>query len=442
MRIVRGFRCTGVASVMSVPARRPRTRVRFRHAEAMLLLALAIPSAAIDWRIAQTWSWPAGLIALWLGITALAVGAGLIRHQLRALVSVLAIVSLYALPVVAAIVRWHVAPSSTALIGDGAYQTQLAGDFVLRGIDPYGADYASAGLGAAPWGESFPSPALHHLVTWPGQFVWPLPLQLAARQLGWWDERVFLLVAAGVTWWLLARLFPGVPGRLAATAFFLIPGHSLVAVLGDNDLPMLALVLGALLATDRRRYWLMGLLLGLAVVTKQHALLAVPVVGVWAIVRGAEVRGLLRAAVLASIAAVATLTPFLLWNAGAFFRDTIVFVAGSGVDAYPINGFGLSAFLLSNGVIHGARDAFPFAAIEVVVGVAIWTIGWLWIRARARLGDVLVLAGLAMLLVLYVSRYFHDSHLLLGAELVLAGLVARMRAPAPLPAAGAAVLAA
>ena len=359
-----------------------------------------------------------------------------------ALVSVLAIVSLYALPVVAAIVRWHVAPSSTALIGDGAYQTQLAGDFVLRGIDPYGADYASAGLGAAPWGESFPSPALHHLVTWPGQFVWPLPLQLAARQLGWWDERVFLLVAAGVTWWLLARLFPGVPGRLAATAFFLIPGHSLVAVLGDNDLPMLALVLGALLAADRRRYWLMGLLLGLAVVTKQHALLAVPVVGVWAIVRGAEVRGLLRAAVLASIAAVATLTPFLLWNAGAFFRDTIVFVAGSGVDAYPINGFGLSAFLLSSGVIHGARDAFPFVAIDVLVGVAIWTVGWLWIRARAELGDVLVLAGLALLLVLYVSRYFHDSHLLLGAELVLAGLVARMRAPAPLPAAGAAVLAA
>ena len=408
----------------------------------MLLLALAIPSAAIDWRIAQTWSWPAGLTALWLAITGLAIGAGLLRHQLRALVSVLAIVSLYALPVVAAIVRWHVAPSSTALIGDGAYQTQLAGDFVLRGIDPYGADYASAGLGAAPWGESFPSPALHHLVTWPGQFVWPLPLQLAARQLGWWDERVFLLVAAGVTWWLLARLFPGVPGPLAATAFFLIPGHSLVAVLGDNDLPMLALVLGALLAADRRRYWLMGLLLGLAVVTKQHALLAVPVVGVWAIVRGAEVRGLLRAAALASIAAVATLTPFLLWNAGAFFRDTIVFVAGSGVDAYPINGFGLSAFLLSSGVIHGARDAFPFVATEVVVGVAIWTIGWLWIRARARLGDVLVLAGLAMLLVLYVSRYFHDSHLLLGAELVLAGLVARMRAPAPLPAAGAAVLAA
>ena len=61
------------------------------------------------------------------------------------------------------------------------------------------------------------------------------------------------------------------------------------------------------------------------------------------------------------------------------------------------------------------------------MGVVVWTIGWWRIRARARLADVLLFAGLALLLVLYVSRYFHDSHLLLGGELILAGLVARTR---------------
>lgn len=433
MRIDPSFRCTGVASVVNLPARRPRTRILFLHGEALLLVLLAIPSAAIDWRIAQVWSWPAGLTALWVGATTVAIAAGLIRPQIRAAVARLVIASLYAVPVAGAIIRWHLVPSGTALIGDGAYQTQLAGDFLLRGINPYGADYASAGLAAAPWAESFPSPALHHLVTWPGQFLWPLPLQLAARLVGWWDERVFLLLAAGLIWWLLTTLLPGVPGRLAAIAFFLVPGHSLVAVLGDNDLPMLALVLAALLAADRRRYLLMGLLLGLAVVTKQHALLAVPLVGAWAVVRGADLRTLLRAAAPAAMVALAMIAPFLVWNAGAFLRDTVGFVAGSGLDAYPINGFGLSAFLLSSGVIHGARDAFPFAAVEVVVGVAVWTIGCRWIRARARLADVLVFTGLAMLAVLFVSRYFHDSHLLLGAELILAGLVARPRAPAESP---------
>jgi hypothetical protein len=392
----------------------------------MILLALlAIPTAAIDSRIAAIWSWPAVLIGVWLGGTAVVIAVGFSWPRLRALLSFIAVAALYAVPIAGAILRWHFVPSRMALIGDAAYQTQLAGDFLLKGIDPYGADYGRAGLASAPWGESFPSPALHHLVTWPGQVLLPLPLQFVARLAGWWDERVFLLLAAGAIWWLLLRLMPGVPGRLAAIAFFLIPGHSLVAVLGDTDLPMLALTLAALLAADRRRYALMGVLLGLAVVTKQHALLAIPLVAALAVVRGGDRRALLRAAAVAAAAALITIAPFLAWNAGAFIRDTVVFVAGSGVDAYPINGFGLSTFLLSIGVIHGARDAFPFALIEVAVGLAVWLAGWYWIRTRARLTDVLVFSGLAMLAVFYVSRYFHDTHLLLGAELILAGLVAR-----------------
>jgi hypothetical protein len=389
----------------------------------MLLLALAIPTAAIDWRIAQTWSWPAALTALWMAGTGIAIAVGLSRSQLRPVASLTAVLSLYALPVMGAIVRWHLVPSRTALIGDGAYQTRLAGDFLLRGIDPYGADYAAAGLSTAPWSEPFPSPALHHLVTWPGQFLWPLPLQMIGRLIGWWDERIFLLVTAGLIGWLLLMLLPGVAGRLALLGFFLIPGHSLIAVLGDNDLPMLALVLGALLAAERRRFLLMGLLLGLAVVTKQHAVLALPLVAAWAVVRGAGWRTLVRASALAVGAGIVVLAPFVAWNPGAFIQDTVVFLAGSGVDAYPINGIGLSAFLLSSGLIHGPRDAFPFAVIEAVIGVVVWGAAWHWIRDRARLGDVLTFVGLALLLVLYVSRYFHDTHLLLGGELILAGVV-------------------
>src|SRR4030081_2610120 len=245
------------------------------------------------------------------------------------------------------IVRWHLVASPPAPIGDGAYQTQLAGDFVLHGIDPYGADYGRAGLAAAPWAEGFPSPALHQLVTWPGQFLFPLPLQALSKLLfGWWDERAFLLLAAAAIWILLGALLPGVPGRLAAVALFLVPGHSLLAVLGDNDLPVVALLLAALLAAQHRRFLLMGLLLGCAIATKQHALLAVPLIVVWAGVRGADVRIIARAAVTGAAVVAAFLLPFVLWDPAAFIRDTVVFVVGSGTDAYPINGFGLSAMLL------------------------------------------------------------------------------------------------
>jgi hypothetical protein len=397
-----------------------------QHGDTLVLILLGLPTAAIDWQIAVTWALPAWIPALVAGLVLALIGTMLARPAWKVFATVAAVGLLYALPVVGGILRWLLVASPRALIGDGAYQTQLAGDFVLHGIDPYGADYGRAGLAAAPWGESFPSPALHHLVTWPGQFLFPLPLQAVSKLvLGWWDERVFLLLVAAAIWILLGALFPGTPGRMAAVAVFLVPGHSLLAVLGDNDLPVVALLLAALLAAQHRRFLLMGLLLGCAIATKQHALLAVPLIVVWASVRGADARTIARAALAGTAAVAALVLPFVLWDAAAFVRDTVVFVVGSGTDAYPINGFGLSAILLSAGVIHGSRDAFPFALLEIAAALLVWTAGWRWLRRSVPPSDVLILLGLVFTSVLFVSRYFHDTHLLLGVEMIVAGLASR-----------------
>ncbi|HTD79879.1 MAG TPA: hypothetical protein VK898_19750, partial [Chloroflexota bacterium] len=64
--------------------------------------------------------------------------------------------------------------------------------------------------------------------------------------------------------------------------------------------------------------------------------------------------------------------------------------------------------------------------LEIAVAAGLWTIGWRWIHARRRLADVVMFIGITMLAVLYVSRYFHDSHLLLGSELILTGVVAAL----------------
>jgi len=402
-----------------------------QHADALLLLLLGVPTAAIDWQIAVTWALPAWVTVAGVCLVMALIVTMLIRPGAKSLATAAVVAVLYALPVVGAIVRWHLVAAPRALIGDGAYQTQLAGDFVLHGIDPYGADYGRAGLAAAPWGESFPSPALHHLVTWPGQFLLPLPLQALSRLVfGWWDERVFLLVAAVAIWLLLGALFPGIPGRMAAVALFLVPGHSLLAVLGDNDLPVLALLLAALLAAQHRRFLLMGLLLGCAIATKQHALLAVPLMVGFAAVRGADRRTVARAAAAGALAVAAVLLPFVLWDGAAFVRDTVIFLVGGGSEAYPINGFGLSAILLSAGVIHAARDAFPFVLLEIATALVVWVVGWRWLRRGATIPDVLMLLGFVFASVLFVSRYFHDTHLLLGLELILAGLAARRWRPA------------
>ena len=402
-----------------------------QHGDALALILLAPPTGAIDWQIAVTWAVPAWVPAAGVSLVAALIVTMLARPRAKPVATAALVALLYALPVVGAILRWHLVASPRALIGDGAYQTQLAGDFVLHGVDPYGADYGRAGLASAPWAETFPSPALHHLVTWPGQFLFPLPLQALSRLVfGWWDERVFLLLAAAAVWLLLGSLVPGIPGRMAAVALFLVPSHSLLAVLGDNDLPVLALLLAALLAAQHRRLLLMGLLLGCAIATKQHALLAVPLIVAFATVRGADRRTITRAAAAGTLVVAAVLLPFVLWDAAAFVRDTVIFLVGGGSEAYPINGFGLSAILLSAGVIHGARDTFPFALLEMLTALVVWVVGWRWLRRGAAIPDVLVLLGLVFASVLFVSRYFHDTHLLLGAELVLAGLAARRWRPA------------
>ncbi len=432
---VRDLSARRVVRVVEFAARlsaaRPLPQVLGRQAEILLLLVLGLPTAYIDWRIAAIWSWPVGWRILWLGLAASFVAVAGLRLQWREGLAALTVALLYAVPVVGAIVRWHLHPGPTALIGDGALQTQLAGQLLLRGIDPYGADYTVLGLGRAPWNEPFPNPALHHTVFWPGQFLLPLPVQAVCQSLlGWWDQRIFLLGVAVGIWFLLRKLLPGLPGRLAAIGFFLIPGHSLLAVLGDNDLPMLAVLLAALLAAHSRRFLMMGVLLGLAVATKQHAAVAAPFVLIWAVARRAGPAELARAVGLAMIAALAVVLPFAAWDPRAFFTDTVLFVSGSGIDAYPINGFGLSSMLLTAGLIHGPRDPFPFAAFEGAFALTFWLLGGRWISRQRQLAGVLLWSGFALLLVLYVSRYFHDTHLLLGSELILAGLLGVQRVEA------------
>jgi hypothetical protein len=55
----------------------------------------------------------------------------------------------------------------------------------------------------------------------------------------------------------------------------------------------------------------------------------------------------------------------------------------------------------------------------------VWGVGWRWLRRGVAVSDVLILVGLVFTSVLFVSRYFHDTHLLLGVELILAGLASR-----------------
>ena len=401
-----------------------------RRGEALLLVLLGIPTAAVDWQIANTWALPIWLRLLCLTAVVVPVGIVIATARLAAVGTALAVGVLYALPIAGGIARWHLAPAGTALIGDGAYQMQLSRDVLTRGVDPYGFNYDGTGMERAPWGQPFPNPALHHLDYWPGTVVLPLPLQAAFHAVfGWWDERIWLLLAAAAIWLLLGRLAPGPIGRMAAMAFFLIPGHSLLAVLGDNDLPMVALLLGATLAIGRRRWLIAGVLLGLAIATKQTALIALPVLAAYAIAQGIDRRAFLKAAGLSLGVVVLLFAPFLVWNAPAFVTDTILFNVGGGSETYPIQGIGLSALLLNAGIIHGSRDAFPFLLIQLPPVLAAWVMAWRWLRRHRLPGDAILFTGIALFAFLFANRFAQPTYLLLGVDLMLSGVILRRVRP-------------
>jgi len=403
-----------------------------RHGETLVLLVFGIPSAVLDWEIARTWGLPGWFPALLAGLLAILVAAAVAQPRLKELAAVGAVALLYVLPVVGAIARWHLVPMQRALIGDGAYQIQLARNVLMRGVDPYGFDYSGSGLERAPWGQPFPNPALHHLDYWPGTIAIPLPLQAAYQLLfGWWDERIWLLVAGAAVFVLLRWLLPGTAGRTAAIAFFLIPGHSLLAVLGDNDLPMIALLLAAALAITRRRFLPAAIVIGLAIATKQTALIALPVLVSWGVANGMTWRPFFRSAGFAVLTVLVVFLPFIAWNAPAFMRDTIIYNLGSGTDAYPIQGMGLSSWLLQAGIIHGSRDAFPFFLIQLPLVTAAWIFAWRWLIQHRLPGDAILWMGAAFFVFLFTNRFAQPTYLLLGVELVLVGLLARLTSARP-----------
>ena len=419
-------------AVLDRPAHKARSHILLRHGDAVVLLIFGIASAAIDWQIATTWSLPEWISLLCGAVLIVALAIVFSQPRLQELGAAMAVALLYALPVIGGIVRAALVPSPIALIGDGSLQIHLARNVLMRGQDPYGFNYVGTGLERTPWGQPFVNPALHHLDYWPGTILLPLPIQASVQWLThWWDERLWLLLAAVAIWILLRRLIPGVPGRMAAIAFFLIPGHSLLAVLGDNDLPLVALLLAAVLTIRHRNWLLAALLIGLAVATKQTALIAVPVLTAWAVRQGAERRAVLGATGIAAAVVLALFAPFLLWNVRAFLTDTVLFNFGGGVESYPIQGIGFSSILLQTGIIHGPRDAFPFLSIQLPLVMGVWLLSWRWFRRHRQAGDVILWTGIALLVFLFTNRFTQPAYVLLAVELILAGLLGRLASSRP-----------
>jgi hypothetical protein len=319
---------------------------------------------------------------------------------------------------------------------DSTYQIELAGDLLRHGHNPYGRDWRGSGLerfytrdGSVSQRVNEREVALDHYAYFPGTVITSAPWRLLPAPFD--DYRLLILLCT------LAML-PAALAFRAPLAWRLVLGAVLVcnpiavrsAWFGQNDAPsLLLLMLSFALVARGRLGWAAAALAG-AVLLKQFALVAVPFLALMVWKSGASRDELRRAAIVFGAVLAAGILPFLVWDPGAFWDDTVKYGAGT----YKIVGYGLSAILVRLGIVDDRDGSYPFALIALLT----WVPLTVWLLFAQRRAEELWLGAAAfaisVLWLMFIGRTFNNYYLvwpMTGA--VIAGLLATASASSASP---------
>jgi hypothetical protein len=184
---------------------------------------------------------------------------------------------------------------------------------------------------------------------------------------------------------------------------------------GRNDILFLAPLTLGVLAWARGKPRLAALAFGMAFAFKPFALFFLPCVAVALWPRcGPAIDRVRRLAIIAGallVPAAITMGPFFLWNAQAYWTDTVSFVAGTIPGVYRIQGYSLASLLLALHVIPSADARFPFGIVQAAVAAPVLATGLRRIWRAPSLGSILTVGTLALTLSLLAGRFVNDNYL-------------------------------
>lgn len=296
------------------------------------------------------------------GTLALALAGYLVRTSRRARLAILASLILLLLAVPELVLIGEEGPNSP--LHDGVLLTDAAADRLIRGQDPYGHDYIDSPARSFFLSDMPVNFGLRHYVYPPALILLDVPARALASVDGSrpglaWMFLPALVALAAAAWWvgLTAR-----ESEIAVIAVVLNPLVQLDYFYFFNDLFFMAPALAAAGMARRGRPLLAGALFGLALATKQQAILFAPLLFLYGWLHW-DARRLGQACGAAAALAAVIVVPFLAWNPAAFVGDVATFFYGSGVDSYPIRGLGLPGLLLKAEVIPSRWAPFPFVTL-------------------------------------------------------------------------------
>jgi hypothetical protein len=236
-----------------------------------------------------------------------------------------------------------------------------------------------------------------------------------------WGLAVCVLVSSVL---LLVAARPSTSGGGSSRLWFapacLLPltaGHPLQVEMSWTEPLLLALLLGSVLSTLHGRHWLAMGLLALALASKQHIWLLLPLLAAW------RPFGL-RRATFAAVAAAAFCLPWFIADPRAMFRDTVTFL----ID-YPASDRSSTVFALLDRAGVGLPAAVAGAAVLAAV---IWCSRRM-MRRDAKASELCLATALVLLVANLVNKQAYYNQWWLVGSLILSAL-AFAEKPPPAPA--------
>jgi hypothetical protein len=308
-------------------------------------------------------------------------------------------------------------------VNDSTYQIELGGELLRDGENPYGHDYRTSGLervysfdGSVAYRFEGGSerPSFDNFVYFPlaavSGAVW------TALPRPWDDYRLFVALATLVSFLAVLAFRAPLAWKLAAGAVAAAnPLAVRAAWFGTADATSIVFLLLAFALLTRTRWIAAAAVLGIAILFKQFAVVALPFFAVMVLMQAGRRVALQAGAACLGVVVIGFL-PFLIWDAGAVLSDTLP----AGDETYRIVGPGLSSLLVEIGVIEDRTSPYPFLPLLLVLWLPL-TAGLVWSQWRARtLWAGAIGFAISMFVFLLLGRILQPSYFVWP----LAGIVA------------------
>lgn len=298
---------------------------------------------------------------------------------------------------------------------DGAYQVELALDYLANGENPYVNTYEDPRM-LIMGPIVYENPAVEHLVYLPGLLLLSMPFQsMVTALVGFYDQRLLYLLAFISLIFLLPAIVTKPTHKLALiVGICLNPWFSLPVSVGMNDVVVVCGLLISAIFLHKRHPNAAAILFGLTCTVKQSAWLVAPffLLALFLAAPPAKRRRQTSTAVaLIALVMILIIGPFALWDLPAFVDDTFAYASGSASSLnYPIRGYTLGRLLIVFGVIESEAATYPFWQWQLLLGLPAFGLCLYYQCKRRTLAAMFLAASFFIFTLGFVSRFFQDNY--------------------------------